>query len=836
MSQNKIDIILRNLKEERTARKAAEKIVKNKSNDASIIEELKKSNKALESLLEKKTSQLEGVFENINNGYVLMDIFGNIMKMNDVATSFFGYDIGKESLSVYNLIYPDDLDYGIKSFITLKKEGVFTNYRTRILTKNKQVRWVQINGNLIVDKQNKPIGAQGIIRDITSEKRAEDLLTQSENRLSSLIENLDSAVLLEDEHRKIILTNNKFCELFNIPTSADLLKGVDYSNAAYESRNLFKHPKEFVSRVTSILEKREQVLGDEIIMADGETLERDYIPILKGNQYKGHLWTYKDITLRKKYRESLEAQKENATLIQEKKEELETIVNNTSIGIALTQHGRIIKNNTALQNMVGFSENEINSFSIRDLTFAEDYQSFKKYIKQVTVDKIDNFTFVKRYKRKDGSAIWTKTNVNVVRDQDKNIKHQVTFIEDITSNREKTLIIDLINNLTKSILGKTDIVDIAKEIVNNIAAYLDTDNCTIYLVNHEKNTTEKIAVYGVKMKNKTPVINDLFLPKGKGIVASVAKSGISELIHDTSKDDRYVIDLKKCLSEITVPIMSNGIAIGIIDSEHKDKNHYTHEHLKTLESVASLAAIKLRTAISIREHKKAELRNELLLKKLETSNYELNEYAHVVSHDLKSPLRSIDALVSWIKTDNEGLLNGNTLDNFNLIEDTLEKMELLISDILFYSSIDATTSKNKKVNLNIVLEDIKKILFIPNNISIQIINKLPLIIGEKTKFQQLFQNLISNAIKFNDKEKGLIQIDVLENKSFYQFSVKDNGIGIESKYLDKVFKFFHSLKPSKESSGIGLSIVKKIVDLYQGEIWIESEPDIGTTFYFTLKK
>jgi signal transduction histidine kinase len=192
--------------------------------------------------------------------------------------------------------------------------------------------------------------------------------------------------------------------------------------------------------------------------------------------------------------------------------------------------------------------------------------------------------------------------------------------------------------------------------------------------------------------------------------------------------------------------------------------------------------------------------------------------------------------VSWIKTDNAGLLNGNTLQNFNLIEDTLEKMELLISDILYYSSIDAITSKKSNVNLNSVVEDLGKILFIPKNISIQILNKLPIVRGEKTKFQQLFQNLISNAIKFNDKNEGLIQIDVLENKSFYQFSVKDNGIGIESKYLDKVFKFFHSLKPSKESSGIGLSIVKKIVGLYQGKIWIESEPKIGTTFYFTLKK
>ena len=111
-----------------------------------------------------------------------------------------------------------------------------------------------------------------------------------------------------------------------------------------------------------------------------------------------------------------------------------------------------------------------------------------------------------------------------------------------------------------------------------------------------------------------------------------------------------------------------------------------------------------------------------------------------------------------------------------------------------------------------------------------------LVKGDKTKLQQLFQNLISNAVKFNDKEKGFIKIDVKEEEQFYKFSIKDNGIGIEEKYHDKVFKIFNALNKSKESTGIGLSIVKKIVELHHGDIWIESVLGEGTTFYFTLKK
>ncbi|MEO1030378.1 MAG: PAS domain S-box protein [Bacteroidota bacterium] len=240
--------------------------------------------------------------------------------------------------------------------------------------------------------------------------------------------------------------------------------------------------------------------------------------------------------------------------------------------------------------------------------------------------------------------------------------------------------------------------------------------------------------------------------------------------------------------------------------------------------------------LDITELKSLEFQKEKLLEKLEKSNEELQEYAHIVSHDLKSPLRSIDALVQWIKEDNKGELDETTIQNFELIETTLEKMEQLISDVLEYSSISSESKNQINVDLNELIENLKQILYVPEHISIDIRSPLPTIIGDQTKLQQLFQNLISNAIKFNDKEKGLIEIDVEEQQSYYQFSIKDNGVGIEKKHHDKIFKIFHALNKNKESTGIGLSIVKKIVDLYKGEIWLTSRPKEGTTFFFTIKK
>jgi signal transduction histidine kinase len=186
--------------------------------------------------------------------------------------------------------------------------------------------------------------------------------------------------------------------------------------------------------------------------------------------------------------------------------------------------------------------------------------------------------------------------------------------------------------------------------------------------------------------------------------------------------------------------------------------------------------------------------------------------------------------------DNKENLDKATLQNIALIESTVETMDQLIINILKYSEVGTVIREEVDVDLNLILKKLKTVMVTSENITINILSKLPKVKGDTTKFQQLFQNLISNAIKFNRGKKGIVEIDYIEKKSFHQFSVKDNGIGIAKKYHKQIFKIFESLNKSKDSSGIGLSIVKKIVDLYEGNIWLESKPNIGTTFYFTIKK
>ena len=238
----------------------------------------------------------------------------------------------------------------------------------------------------------------------------------------------------------------------------------------------------------------------------------------------------------------------------------------------------------------------------------------------------------------------------------------------------------------------------------------------------------------------------------------------------------------------------------------------------------------------ITETKNLEIQKEQLLKRLEKQNEQLTQYALMVSHDLKSPLRSIHSLITFIREDNDKAFNEKTINYFTLIQEKVEKMDFLIQGILTYSKIDTVEVLKEKIDLTDLVNHIKGILFIPSHIKISIANNLPIIKSDRFRIQQLFQNLISNSINYNDKPDGKVTISFEEQKDYYVFSIQDNGIGIPKKNQKNIFKMFQSYNTDEKSTGIGLSIVKRIIDNLNEKIWLESEQNIGTTFYFTIHK
>lgn len=231
-----------------------------------------------------------------------------------------------------------------------------------------------------------------------------------------------------------------------------------------------------------------------------------------------------------------------------------------------------------------------------------------------------------------------------------------------------------------------------------------------------------------------------------------------------------------------------------------------------------------------------EAQKENLISDLAKTNKELEDYAQIVSHDLKSPLRSINSLISWIKEENENGFEEQTMKYFALIEHKVEKMDHLIEGILTYSKIDKEETRNESVDTQAIISSIIDIIHVPKHISIKIIDTLPTIKADRFRIQQLFQNLIGNAVNYIDKENGLVEIAAEELDSSYVFSIKDNGMGMPKEIHSKIFETFKTYTTSKHSTGLGLSIVKKVIDFYKGEIWLESEEGKGTTFFVKLKK
>lgn len=265
----------------------------------------------------------------------------------------------------------------------------------------------------------------------------------------------------------------------------------------------------------------------------------------------------------------------------------------------------------------------------------------------------------------------------------------------------------------------------------------------------------------------------------------------------------------------------------ILNSMNLDSNNNP-----TLNDFNTSDYIKQQTIEIIKINKQ----REELVYSLEKQNQSLNEYAHVVSHDLKSPLRSIHSLITWIKEENEKKFDPQTEEYFTLIQKKVEKMNHLIQGILTYSKIDKVNIVKEEVDLNDLVNNILNMVFVPPHIEIKIKSKLPTIKADGFRMQQLFQNLINNAINFNDKPKGLVEISCQEEDGHYVFSVKDNGVGISKKNHEKIFLIFESINVDDKSSGIGLSIVKRILDNSNEKIWLESQENKGTTFFFTLQK
>jgi two-component system CheB/CheR fusion protein len=237
-----------------------------------------------------------------------------------------------------------------------------------------------------------------------------------------------------------------------------------------------------------------------------------------------------------------------------------------------------------------------------------------------------------------------------------------------------------------------------------------------------------------------------------------------------------------------------------------------------------------------------ELNNRLKRRaeELANSNVELERFAYVASHDLQEPLRMVTSFLQLLKKRYEEKLDETANQYIAFAVDGAERMKTLIMDLLDYSRVGSNTEPNENVDLNLLVDEIKNLLSksideVKANITI---DHLPIVKGNRTQLLQLFQNLISNAIKYHKEGTPSIAIHYTEQEEDHLFEIKDNGIGIDPAFHEKIFVIFHRLHSRSEytGTGIGLAICKKIVERHNGKIWVKSALGQGSSFFFTLSK
>lgn len=276
----------------------------------------------------------------------------------------------------------------------------------------------------------------------------------------------------------------------------------------------------------------------------------------------------------------------------------------------------------------------------------------------------------------------------------------------------------------------------------------------------------------------------------------------------------------------------------IISFESPEPRQWTMHEMETLKEVCEYLAVAVKTEQADLERRKAELERAEAIYELRRSNADLEQFAYIASHDLQEPLRMVASFLQLLEKRYKHKLDKDADEFIGFAIDGAKRMQLMISDLLVYSRVGTRGQNVARVNLGKVVRDVMSNLrFSIEDSGAEIkTDDLPEILADEFQMKQLFQNLLSNALKFKGERKPEVYISAEDRTDSWLFGIHDNGIGISQEHYENIFALFQRLHPQVlyPGTGIGLSICKRIVERHNGRIWVESELGKGTVFYFTI--
>ena len=518
---------------------------------------------------------------------------GRIIDVNDSYCEITGYAskelLGKQA--VHLNLWADPAER-LQIIQMLEKDGYVRNVEIKVRKRSGDIRTFLDSVEPIELHGEKCIVSFAL--DITERKRAEDELRSTTLQLKSLLENMQTGILFENQNRCVLQANQTFCDLFNIPNSAQSLKGSDSRSVAKSMKSKIADPEGFIQAIETNINRDHIFLGEEICLADGRYLERDYIPIDSSSRQAGYLWKYRDITIRKQEQQSLQAAEEK----------YRTIFDGAIEGIfQSTPGGRFLTVNPALAHMWGYASPEEMIDTVKDISqqVYSDSQDRLEFMRQIKENgEVRGFDYQARHK--NGELIWVSENARTVRDANGTLLYYEGNIQDITdrkqseeSLRRKTEELAALQATVLEITTPHDLLSLYNTIVKRAALLLNADAGGLYLCDSERQEARCVVSYNIPVNYVGYV-----LQYGEGAAGKVAQSGKPLLIDDYrtwSGRARIYEGDQSFRALVSAPMIWHGQVTGVIHAMRiKNDEPFTNSDLELLTLLANHAAVAAENA------------------------------------------------------------------------------------------------------------------------------------------------------------------------------------------------------------------------------------------------
>ena len=767
----------------------------------SIIEditEIKQKEKALE-----ESQQLwKFALEKAGHGVWTYDVPKDEIKFSLQFKALLGYNEQDEVSSdrVMNSLDPGDAAYFKNTMIgSLTKSEPYYTHEVRARCSNGRYKYFFLRGSAVAWQPGG--GAEkivGTMSDIDELKQKDIDMRTSEERLSTLIKNFNVAVLLEKEDRTIILINEEFCRLFSIPVPAADLVGVDCSNAAEQSKVLFKDPGLFVSRIDEILHSQQLVAGERIEMADGKVLERDYIPIIMDGVYHGHLWKYSDISGQIEYENRIKKQREYYHRILDKIP--------ADIVVFSLDHKYQFINKSAVKNdvlrewMIGKDTYEYCRYKGIDTAVADRRSElFKEVVGTRAANEI-----IDEHTKPDGSVVSVLRKVSPILNEQGEVDFVIGYGIDITQQ---------INSMRYA--------EAQEERIRNLLQII------------------KDGVFRCNKDGSFNLYNDSFCR-----IMNIEKSslrGDSPLVFYDLLPQVEAARLKKVLQYLRktgVP-QSGTFYLDIHDGERRYVEYIFTKAVREEDAmfVGSLSDI------TDRVNKEQHL-TRIIEKEKELSNFK-SSFIRITSHELRTPMSIIQANAEILemllqKTDGAGPKMNPEKYTTRINKEILLMTEIL-NQLMLVGRIETGNIEHhiEPVDIASFLSVLKSDFYDPYSdgraLEYVISAGISKVMCDRKLLRHMLINLVNNAFKYSPQRAAPLLSVSLDDTNII-FEVRDYGIGIPADDKAKLFSPFYRASNVGviQGTGLGLTVIDYAVKKHGGTITFESKLNEGTVFKISL--